>query len=240
MSTTEKLLQVDPQNELLFRGPFHLPSAAFIRLTNVSDRRVLFKIKTTAPKKYCVRPNAGILMPSNHVDIVLSLQPFSYDPQEKNKHKFLIQSAVAPTDDDINMEQVWRNIPVEEIVDTKLRCVFEVPEDSKVTTEVNTPPLLINNSADSDSKGNNDLHRVTNELQYLREERWQIKEENIRLKAEIVQLKSDIEATVTPPQSSVSVKAETTIPYAVIFSGVFLGIIGYFLGKFGFKLNRYP
>lgn len=32
-----------------------------LRLTNPSDKRVLFKVKTTAPKSYCVRPNSGII-----------------------------------------------------------------------------------------------------------------------------------------------------------------------------------
>ena len=32
-----------------------------LKLTNPSERRVLFKVKTTAPKSYCVRPNSGII-----------------------------------------------------------------------------------------------------------------------------------------------------------------------------------
>ena len=32
-----------------------------LRLSNPSDKRVLFKVKTTAPKSYCVRPNSGII-----------------------------------------------------------------------------------------------------------------------------------------------------------------------------------
>lgn len=34
-------------------------------LGNPTDKRVCFKIKTTAPKKYCVRPNSGILEPKD-------------------------------------------------------------------------------------------------------------------------------------------------------------------------------
>lgn len=32
-----------------------------MRLINPTDKKILFKIKTTAPKKYCVRPNCGEL-----------------------------------------------------------------------------------------------------------------------------------------------------------------------------------
>ena len=38
-------------------------------LTNPSDRKVCFKIKTTAPKKYCVKPNSGVIDPEEKVKI---------------------------------------------------------------------------------------------------------------------------------------------------------------------------
>lgn len=230
MSTPKQLLQVDPENELLFKGPFHLPSAAFMRLTNVTDKRVLFKIKTTVPKKYCVRPNSGVLYPSKYIDIVLSLQPFSYDPLEINKHKFLVQSTQAPYDDDVNMEEVWRTIEADKIIENKLRCIFEVPQGAKVHSQVNTNPVVIKTPNNTAS-----YCEAPQELQHLKEEQLHIKEENIRLKEEILQLKNNIEATSTPPPSTVSVKEESRVPsLALVFSGMFLGVIGFLLGKYGF------
>lgn len=230
MSTPKQFLQVDPENELHFKGPFHLPSAAFLRLTNISDKKVLFKIKTTAPKKYCVRPNSGLLFPDKYVDIVLSLQPFSYDPSEKNKHKFLIQSTEAPNGDEIDMEEVWRTIQAEEIIENKLRCVFEVPHEPKVHCQVNTNPVVIK------TQNNSDSYEASQEMQHLKDEQIQIKEENVRLKEEILQLKRDIEATVIPPSSTVSVKDESRVSSLtfVVVSGMFLGVIGFLLGKYGF------
>lgn len=41
----------------------------------------MFKIKTTAPKKYCVRPNSGILEPNKNTEIAskfLIIYYFSY------------------------------------------------------------------------------------------------------------------------------------------------------------------
>lgn len=233
MSTTEALLQVDPHNELLFRGPFHLPSAAFARLTNVSDKRVVFKIKTTAPKKYCVRPNSGILTPNNHIDIVLSLQPFSYDPTEKNKHKFLIQTAVAP-DGDINLEQIWKSIPIDHIIDIKLKCVFEEPQEPKVHSEVNTAPLSTNFIIESESSGSLTLQKAGQDFQHPKEEDVEIKEENKRLKEELLKFKKEIGATIISPPSSISIKAENGVSLAFIISGMVLGIIGFLIGKYAF------
>lgn len=95
-------------------------------LKNPTDSKILFKIKTTAPKKYCVRPNCGIIGPKSLIEIAsklnktsccrknieiyflaVCLQPFIFDPNEKNKHKFMVQSLVAPEGPGmINTEQL--------------------------------------------------------------------------------------------------------------------------------------
>lgn len=50
-------------------GPFTKAVTSYITLTNPTDKKVCFKIKTTAPKKYCVRPNSGVLEPNNKAEI---------------------------------------------------------------------------------------------------------------------------------------------------------------------------
>lgn len=50
-------------------GPFTSPVTTYMKLTNPSDHKVYFKIKTTAPKKYCVRPNSGALKPKGVTEI---------------------------------------------------------------------------------------------------------------------------------------------------------------------------
>ena len=47
----------------MFSGPFTQIVTSELSLKNPSARRVLFKVKTTAPKRYCVRPNSGVLDP---------------------------------------------------------------------------------------------------------------------------------------------------------------------------------
>ena len=46
---------------MLCAGSYAEVCKTTLRLTNPSDKRVLFKVKTTAPKSYCVRPNSGII-----------------------------------------------------------------------------------------------------------------------------------------------------------------------------------
>lgn len=54
-----------------------------------------------------------------------------FDPNEKNKHKFMVQSLFAP-DGEINTEQLWKDVGPDQLMDAKLRCLFEMPvEKSK-------------------------------------------------------------------------------------------------------------
>ena len=53
----------------LLSGPFNEVVTADLKLTNPSDKTVCFKVKTTAPKRYCVRPNSGVLDPKKSVTV---------------------------------------------------------------------------------------------------------------------------------------------------------------------------
>merc|ERR1719391_81022 len=96
-------------------------------LSNPSDRKVCFKIKTTAPKRYCVKPNSGVIDPNDSVKISVSLQPFDFVPQEKNKHKFMVQSMYAP-EGEIHQDLLWKEVDTSQLMDSKLKCVFVMPE----------------------------------------------------------------------------------------------------------------
>ncbi|RHN59353.1 putative vesicle-associated membrane-protein-associated protein [Medicago truncatula] len=39
-------------------------------MSNKSDNYLAFKVKTTVPEKYCVRPNIGVLLPTSISDII--------------------------------------------------------------------------------------------------------------------------------------------------------------------------
>ena len=56
-------------NDLHFLGPFTEVVSSTIKLHNPTDQKVCFKVKTTAPKKYCVRPNSGIIQPQGTVSV---------------------------------------------------------------------------------------------------------------------------------------------------------------------------
>lgn len=71
-----------------------------MKLSNNVEKKVCFKVKTTAPKRYCVKPTTGIIGPKEAVTILVTLQPFDpNDPNEKGKHKFQVLSVLAPEGD---------------------------------------------------------------------------------------------------------------------------------------------
>jgi len=133
-----QILVIEPDNELVFRGPFKDVVTTILKLQNPSDKKVCFKVKTTAPKRYCVRPNCGLIDPNDSVNVAVMLQPFDYkDPNENKRHKFLVQSVV-PTGDiaDIapgDVEALWKNLPDKyPLMDSKLKCVFEMPSNESL------------------------------------------------------------------------------------------------------------
>ncbi|XP_004929901.1 vesicle-associated membrane protein-associated protein B isoform X2 [Bombyx mandarina] len=126
-----QVLTIEPQNELKFKGLFEHGCTTYMRLTNPTNDTVLFKIKTTAPKKYCVRPNSGVLAPNSKQEIAITPQPVYLDPNENHKHKFMVQSVIAP-EGKTNIDQVWKEISPEQLMDYKLKCVFETPRGTNL------------------------------------------------------------------------------------------------------------
>ncbi|CAG2173869.1 unnamed protein product, partial [Oppiella nova] len=74
-------------------------------LRNPCERRVCFKVKTTAPKRYAVRPNVGLIESFGTVTIAKA----------------------------VNQETLWEGVNPEAIMTSKLKCVFDVTPPSNET-----------------------------------------------------------------------------------------------------------
>ncbi|XP_052901131.1 vesicle-associated membrane protein-associated protein B isoform X2 [Anopheles moucheti] len=230
MAKPTQLLNIEPANELKFLGPFRTAVASYMRLTNPTDHDIFFKIKTTAPKKYCVRPNCGLLEPHESQEIAIVLQPFIFDSNEKNKHKFMVQSMVKPDDEEINLEDLWKKYP-EKLMDSKLRCVFECPLDSNQpapaaeSATVASPP----NSKQSSAVASNDagaqfsnaqFNAMSNEdeqkseaallkeVKKLRDNESVLRQENLQLREQIIQLHMQVDGRAKE-QSSAATAAKS-------------------------------
>ena len=125
MAKQDQVLIIEPQHELSFVGPFTTAVSAVMSLTNPSDRKVCFKIKTTAPKRYCVKPNSGVIDAKQEIQLVVTALPFEHDPYEKNRQKFMVQTMFAPQGE-INQDTLWKEANGQ-LMNHKLNCVFVLP-----------------------------------------------------------------------------------------------------------------
>ncbi|CDW72595.1 vesicle-associated membrane protein-associated protein a isoform 2 [Stylonychia lemnae] len=87
-----KLVQIDPEAELrFFSQPDNQSYKTYLTITNVSQGSVAFKVKTTAPRFYVVKPNQGILDKGSKISIDITLITSAENQIDSNK--FLVQVA---------------------------------------------------------------------------------------------------------------------------------------------------
>lgn len=71
-----------------------------VTLSNSSNENVAFKIRTTAPRQYCVRPSQGVVMPGKRTKISIVMQPMDSWPAESaSRDKFMVQSCTTTLTD---------------------------------------------------------------------------------------------------------------------------------------------
>jgi hypothetical protein len=74
-----------------------------LTLKNTTESRQAFKVKTTAPKLYFVRPNTSIVDPGETAEVSVIIQPFKEDPPSDYQcnDKFLVMSTPLAHDNPI-------------------------------------------------------------------------------------------------------------------------------------------
>ncbi|TEY33604.1 hypothetical protein BOTCAL_0674g00040 [Botryotinia calthae] len=120
--------------ELGFHRPFTTEVSQTLTIRNPNHSPVGFKVKTTAPKQYCVRPNSGRLEPGRSIDVTVLLQAMKDEPplDAKCRDKFLVQSVEITPDKefaDSPSNHVDR-ADKKDIQEKKIRVVFLPPKST--------------------------------------------------------------------------------------------------------------
>ncbi|CEG71625.1 hypothetical protein RMATCC62417_07329 [Rhizopus microsporus] len=138
-------VRIEPSEQLLFHRPFTRISKESLFVKNTNDFPVIFKVKTTAPKQYCVRPNAGKIEPNSEIEVQIILQPFKEElPDDyKCKDKFLVQTApLNPSLEQQDITSMWSHIEnsdKQSMHQHKIKCVFGgLKEEESASTEKST------------------------------------------------------------------------------------------------------
>ncbi|KAL2360046.1 hypothetical protein RJZ56_007092 [Blastomyces dermatitidis] len=155
-----------PQKFLRFQRPFTREVSQTLTIENNNDEPVAFKVKTTAPKSYCVRPNSGRIGAGESIDVqgqsafpsfailryftqkltttTVLLQAMKDDRSVgTSKDKFLVQSVAVSTDKDFsNVSSIWQHVEQtskSSIQEQKIKVEFLPPQDSAetATAEIN-------------------------------------------------------------------------------------------------------
>ncbi|KAK8728491.1 hypothetical protein OTU49_008978 [Cherax quadricarinatus] len=243
MAKAEQVLILEPSQELKFKGPFTDVVTSQLKLTNPTDRKVCFKVKTTAPRRYCVRPNSGIVESHGSVSVAVMLQPFDYDPHEKNKHKFMVQSLFAG-EGEVNLDALFKEADLSHLMDSKLRCVFELPMDAasqapqnnidaspapQPHVEIAKPLPKTNNSEAELRKAGDEIKRLREEISSLRQENLQLKEDSLRQRshASTGEKKQAVVSSIIPQHET-----QQANPMMHFVAALVIAIIGFILGKF--------
>lgn len=92
MASGDDILQVSP-TELKFKFELRKNIPVILSLTNPTDEKMAFKVKTTSPKMYCVRPSSGFVEPKTNMQVQVIRQAQKEMPAlGDTKDKFLVQS----------------------------------------------------------------------------------------------------------------------------------------------------
>ena len=90
------LIETTPSSFLEFDYLPEQISTTNLRVRNLHSSSIVFKIRTTAPTNYVVRPSSGFLSVGESKDIVVTINPKG-ELQDYQKHKFAINSVPAPS-----------------------------------------------------------------------------------------------------------------------------------------------
>ncbi|KAH9499832.1 Motile sperm domain-containing protein 2 [Bulinus truncatus] len=126
------LLTVSPAEELIFQVGDGGDSFDMISLTNSLPVPVAFKVKTTAPEKFRVRPSAGIIKPDKKEEVYVYLVPdFNADIA---KDKFLVMAMETAATNVADPNSLFKDAPRDKIMQHKMRCTTTSSKDRRVAS----------------------------------------------------------------------------------------------------------
>lgn len=157
MTNENEGLLISP-SELKFRFQLGKTIPTQIILYNPTTERFAFKVKTTSPKKYCVRPSSGFVEPQSnrHVEVIMQCQKEYPTDLGNCKDKFLLQSVVAPGDEREVTAAMFEKGKGRDVRESKLKVLLEGPP---------APPSPIREERHENPEEGADVNKQSSDLQ---------------------------------------------------------------------------
>jgi len=150
------ILLLSPAHEVIFSSSSSGEFSAKIQIQNISSQPVGYKIKTTSPEKYRVKPSTGSLAPNSSatVEIHVSAAQGALTPTSLVRDKFLI-TAIFLEEGDIKQQQLSEALKSSKPDGQyRLRCQL-APQ--QLTSDLTAPPTGTNLSPLSELDSNRQM-----------------------------------------------------------------------------------
>ncbi|EFH49225.1 hypothetical protein ARALYDRAFT_327754 [Arabidopsis lyrata subsp. lyrata] len=255
--TTGDLVNIHP-TELKFPFELKKQSSCSMQLTNKTTTHcVAFKVKTTNPRKYCVRPNTGVVLPGDSCNVTdnlnnntsflsVTMQAQKEAPLDMQcKDKFLVQTVVVS--DGTSSKEVLAEMFNKEagrvIEDFKLRVVYipanppsPVPEGSE---EGNSPMASLNEIGSQTASLFDDVSRTFEETNEKSSEAWSMISKLTEEKTSATQQSQKLRLELEMLRKESSKKQSGGHSLVLMLLVGLLGcVIGYILNRINsFKIN---
>jgi len=127
-----ELITVQPASALEFQS--NGKGSATLKLKNVSSGTIAFKVKTTAPHSYLVRPSGGSLLKGQSEDVQITLQDVPLP-----NHRFLVQATAIEDPKEVSKE-MWTTRSKDLIQESRISVtVVDAKEDAQPKDGGNAP-----------------------------------------------------------------------------------------------------
>eukprot|EP01101_Sappina_pedata_P006042 TRINITY_DN2909_c0_g1_i1.p1 TRINITY_DN2909_c0_g1~~TRINITY_DN2909_c0_g1_i1.p1 ORF type:complete len:248 (+),score=84.44 TRINITY_DN2909_c0_g1_i1:110-745(+) len=101
-------------------------------MKNSSSSPIVFKIKTTSPKRYYIKPSLDVIPPNEQKEISISVLVSSQDIPKDTKDLFMIQGAILPEteipQDSANskkfLKTTWDSMSGNTTIKQRIKCLF--------------------------------------------------------------------------------------------------------------------
>lgn len=107
--SSSSLIKLTPSSTLSFQLERGAQPKTVLKVANITASKILFKVKTTQPTWYYVRPNQQILAPGQVEDVAILMvenecnryleQVAQHTEEKLDKHRFLVQSRIIEDSD---------------------------------------------------------------------------------------------------------------------------------------------
>ncbi|KAJ8706633.1 hypothetical protein PYW07_012711 [Mythimna separata] len=166
-----EMLRLVPNDTILFKTDGDEISGQFA-ITNMDESAVSFKIRTTAPEKFRVRPSSGTLASGASQTVLIVVQP-GIQLRTVTKDRFLVMSIQIPKTDLTPKEltEIWQASTGSKTDEYRLKCQFpekDIPKNGNVLDGRSLDkPESVSSTLSNLEKNYITLHRDMKQLKML-------------------------------------------------------------------------